>query len=300
MPEKILVNGKDIRGRFAQMTIWSVTAAAIGAAFVAGLYFLLLQVRWYVHIGPVNFQIFSLKHWWDHLFHYKSWFLYRHGLRDLLEPAAATMGVKTLLAKAKWWNTRVGPIRLTTAPVILLTLASGLAVGGIWLLDFGFPQLWRHLFGTYVVTAPAWISHSSWQIIGLGIGIGLVLHRFWAPVGATIQGYAVDHEVGKALLRASSATGAVRVGYSPFWVRYPVMAPVIRERFSWTVASELSRYGTLAAWKKAEAPKKATATHKVLYLLFALGILLFLLIVAAGFLGHYYVGTGHSVPYLAP
>src|SRR5216684_4171149 len=199
-PRHVTVNGKAVEYRGVQMTAWSLAAGFAGACFVAGLYFLLLQVNWHVNIDGVKFQIFNLKPWWDGLFSAKSWPLYRHGLRDLGEPAAAVMGVMTLLARPKWWGTRLRGWQLALSPLVLAVVATGLILGGIWLLDFGLPNLWHVLFGAYRVTAPAWIAHSSWQTLLLGFLIGRVLHPLWAPAGATLQGYRIDASVNRALV----------------------------------------------------------------------------------------------------
>lgn len=221
---RIDVNGQPIKGRAVQQAGWSVIAAILGPCLIAGLYYVILEQRYYIHIGSFNHGA-SLKHWWDGgmgWIHSPSWVLYRHGVRDLLEPAAAIMGIKTLLASPKYWDKRVSGVRLVTAPVVLLALAIGMAVGGVWLLDFGLPNLWHHSFGTYTVTAPSAIANSSWQILLIGFVIAQVLHRYWAPVGATLQGFWVDRAVDRAHL-------TYRL---PLWVRYPLMPPVVRERFA--------------------------------------------------------------------
>jgi hypothetical protein len=278
-PVRIPVNGKPVRLRAAQMLAWSAAAGACGAALVAGLYFLVLQVNWHVHIGSVQFRIFYLKPWFDGgmgIFRSASWVLYRHGERDLLEPAAAVMGVMTLLAKPKWWGVRAGPVRLVTAPLVLLAVAVALAAGGVWLLDFGLPHAWHSALGSYRVTAPGWISHSSWQNFVLGFLIGRVLHRIWAPVGATIQGYQIDKAVDRTRLRHD--------GRRPLWVRWPLMAPVVRERFAWIMAHDTE-------------VQERDATSKALIAVIAVACFL---LTAAGFIAHYWIGAGHTFPYLAP
>jgi hypothetical protein len=272
LPPKIPVFGKYIYLRRTQMILWSVVVGAVFAAIVAGGYYALLQTNWHA---------FDLKNWWDSgmgFIHSKSWVLYRHGLRDLGEPAAATMGVMTLLAKPKWWTVRVGAVRLATTPVVLVVLAVALIVGGIWLVDFGLPAAWHGLFGNYHLTG--WFTNAlgkaSFTTLLLGFLIGRVLHRVWAPVGATLQGYAVDRPVDKAKL-------SDRI---PLWVKYPDVPPVIRERFSWTWDHD--------ADVKARRPSRAT---KILMgVLIVLGVLL----AFTGFVAHYWIGKGNSFPFLAP
>jgi hypothetical protein len=64
-PAHYPVNGKRIEFRWEQMLAWSVAAGIAGACLVAGVYFLVLQVDWHVHIGAVKFQVVNLKPWWD-------------------------------------------------------------------------------------------------------------------------------------------------------------------------------------------------------------------------------------------
>jgi uncharacterized protein YjeT (DUF2065 family) len=288
-PRHVPVNGKAIRFHWGQMVTWKVIAGFAGACFVAGLYFLLLQVNWHVSIDGVKFQVFNLKPWWDGLFSSRSWVLYRHGLRDLGEPAAATMGVMTLIASPKTWGTRLGTRRLVTAPLVLAAVAVVLIIGGVWLLDFGLPQAWHALFGAYRVTAPAWIAHSSWQNLLLGFLIGRVLHPLWAPVGATLQGYRVDAAVDRALV----------TGRTPLWVGLPVVPPVIRERFSWDLAGrELTAGeklgGVMHPSQLHEQPDRSTRA-----LIIAL-IIIGVLFTVAGALAKFWIATGHGFPYLAP
>jgi hypothetical protein len=288
-PRHVPVNGKPIEFRTGQMLGWSVAAGLAGACFVAGLYFLLLQVNWHVDLYGLKFQIFNLKPWWDGLFSSKSWVLYRHGLRDLGEPAAATIGVMTLLAKPKWWTVRLGTWRLALAPVELAVIAIVLITGGIWLLDFGLPQAWHALFGAYRVTGPAWLADSSWENLVLGFLIGRVLHRTWAPAGATLQGYRVDAAVDRALV----------TGKTPLWVGLPVVPPVIRERFSWDLAgrkltAKQKLGGVMHPSQLHEQPDRSTRV--LITLLIIIGVLLTL----AGALAKFWIATHHGVPYLAP
>lgn len=288
VPKHILVNGRRIRFRWGQMTLWSAVAGFAGACFVAGLYLLLLQVHWYVHIGSARFEIFNLKPWWDGLFSSKSWVLYRHGLRDLGEPAAATIAVMTLLAKPQWWGVRLSTLRLAITPVVLAVVAIALITGGIWLLDFGLPALWHHLWGGYRVTAPPWIARSSWQNLVLGFIIGKVLHRIWVPAGATLQGYRIDRAVNRALL----------TGSRPRWTGLPVVPPVLRERFSWDYEGKrLKVRPGISALDIAGSMSRPTRTNRVLMAVLAAAGLVFTVI---GGIAKFWIATHHGFPYLAP
>jgi hypothetical protein len=271
---RTLVSGRRIRLRRVQMLAWSVIAGFIGAGFVAGLYFGILEVSWHVWIGPVHFRIFYLKPWWDSLIRSGNWPLYRHvAFRDIPEPAFAVMAVRTLLAKPKYWDKPVGTVRLITAPVILIALTFALGVAGVWLLDFGGPDAWHRLFGGQRVDV-AFLGKLSVGQLLLGFAIGQVLHRFWAPVGATLQGYQIQRAVAAARKR----------GRVPLWVRLPLAPPVIRERFS-------------KVWRDGSRYRKVPGAHRRVL---AAMSLFFVLLTILGFIGHYWVGNGHSIPYLAP
>lgn len=261
---------KPIKFALPQTVVWSAIAAVLGSGFIAGLYFGVFEVNW--HIG--NQQLFNLKPWWDGLFHSSSWGLYRHGLRDLLEPAFATMGVKTVMAKRKYWSKHCPTWRLALTPPLILALGIGLAAGGVWLLDFGLPNAWHGAqLGT--VTAPPWISHSSWQVIVLGIVIGLVLHPLWGPVGASLQGRMVKRSVEH------------KAPTEPLWVKLPLAPPTMRER--WVVIASTFTPGSAAL-------RTSRADRWVVSSMLVVGILITLL----GLLAQHWIGLGHSVPYLAP
>jgi len=273
---ELLPNGKRIHFERTQTLAWKVIIALLAASFVAGLYFGLLQVDWHVWIGSLHFRIFYLKNWWDSLLPYNWWVLYRHGaFRDLAEPAIAVMGVLTLLAQPKYWNAKVSTLRLATAPLVILLLTFGLGIAGIWLLHFALPAAWAAIFGHHVLPYTAWLGKVSAGNLIIGAGIGLVLHRYWGPVGATIQGYQLDRAVDRAQAR----------GRVPLWVRWPLSAPLIRKRFSrmWRENAVIDDVGT--------SRRLAIA-----------GVTLFaILIVLLGLAGHYYVGVlHHTIPYLAP
>lgn len=280
----LLLSGKPVRLRGIQMTYWSTAAGLLFAALVAGLYFGILQVHWWLPLP--GHPGFWLKGWWDAgpmwLRHAGNWALYRHGaFRDLAEPAIATMGVLTLNAKPRYWSASVGTVRLVTAPVILLALTFGLGVLGIWLLYFGLPDGWAHAAsalghpGFTLDSSFAWAGKLSAGQLLAGALIGKVLHRFWAPVGATLQGYPLDRAVDRA-----RATGRI-----PAWERLPTMIPVVRERFA-----KMYREDT-------ETAEPGKSRRKVLAAVLTVAVLLVIL----GLIGHYWVGVlHHTVPYLAP
>lgn len=265
----LATTGKFVRFRWGQMLLWSTVAGACFAAVVAGAYYLVLETNW---------GAFYLKGWWDHqafdnLISRATWPRYRHAAyRDQLEPAAAVMGVMTLLAKPKWWAVRVGAARLAVTPLVLLALAIVLSMSGVWLLDFGLQHVW------HAAPSPARI----WETLVVGVLIGRVLHRVWAPVGATIQGQLIDGPVIRSRRR----------GRFPLWVRYPLAPPVLRERFS-------------RMWRKEEKLKdsdESAVQEQGLLGRLAIGaiVLIAFLLMVTGFIAHFWIGTGHSFPFLAP
>jgi hypothetical protein len=254
-----LPSGRHIRLRREQMIMWSVIAGFLGAGFIAGLYFGILEVNWH---------LFWLKPWWDGLFKDGWWPVYRHtAFRDIPEPAFATMGVMTLLAKPKYWGKKVGTVRLVTTPMILILLTFALGIAGTWLLNYGLPHAAR--------TDLAW--HSAGNLI-LGFAIGRVLHFLWAPVGATLQGHLLEGSADKAAAKH-------RV---PAWVRLPLAPPVIRERFAHLYDRSLKTEGNVYDEDNGTAKRW----------LYALMVLVFVVITVIGLLGHYYAGTSHVIPFL--
>jgi hypothetical protein len=196
--------------------------------------------------------------------------------------------VKTLLAKPKWWNVRLGTWRLAATPVILAVVAIALIAGGIWLLDFGLPALWHDVLGTYRVTAPAVIAHSSWQNLLLGLVIGQVLHRIWAPAGATLQGYAIDRSVDRAMAHG---------GIVPRWAVLPDVPPVVRERFAWDLVRQQQRVRIGTANQSQYIHEQPSRVTRALMTALVVAGALFTL---AGIIAKFWIATGHGVPYLAP
>lgn len=110
--------------------------------------------------------------------------------------------------------------------------------------------------------------------VALGAAIGLVVHRLWAPCGATIQGYYVDKAVDRA----------IRSGHVPAWVRYPIAPPMLRERFAWILQNDPG------------VSEHSPASKGVIWI----ASLLAAYFVVTGFIAHFWIGTGHTFPYLAP
>lgn len=253
-------NGHHIRFRKTQTIYWGAAAAAIGALIAAGGYFGVLEVNWH---------LFSLKAGWDNLFSNSWWPVYRHtAFRDLAEPAFAVMGVKTLMAKQKYWGQRVSTLRLITAPFILIAMTFALGIAGTYILNyaFGHPVLTQGKIGNLLV----------------GAGIGLVLHRFWAPIGATLQGMILDNTADRAANKHTV----------PFYIRKPLSPPVVRDRFM-----GMYRYSL-----KSPGEDVFTKDHTKARKWIVISIVFFAAVLAVlGFLGHYWVGTlGHTIGWFQP
>lgn len=289
--EPILINGRPIPFELPQSLAWGLLLGLVIALVPAGIYFGVLQVHWFIHLGSFYWRGFYLKHWWDNgmakwivpgFFAANTWPLYRHGWRDLMEPAVATFGVKTVMAK-RWQrkDVRLGPVHLVVRVIAVFVAATVLVLAGIWVLDFGAPSAWHALGLPYVNLGV--LSKFSIGQLALGIITGLVVHTLWAPAGSTFQGLAVDRAVGsirrKRMVKSDPA-------WLPVYVRRNLSPPPVRKR----IAHEL---GTVDAHEN--PPSRA--------LLITAGILLVIMLVfaALGFIGHYLVGVfGLSIPYLAP
>lgn len=247
-----------IHARRFQMLYWSLITGAVFAAFIAGLYFGILQCNWHV---------FSLKLWWDNLFHQAWWPTYRHtAFRDIPEPAFAIMGALTALAKPKLWARRVSTLRLVTAPVVMAVATFALGIAGTWLLNYAFGH-------------PVLAAGAAGNLL-LGFVIGRILHVYWGPVGATYQGMLLD----------GPAERAARRGQLPKWVRRWYVPPQLRERMAVMYLNEL-------------APDVTTpgAPSRLRHVLTIVGVTAFILIAALGFLGHFGVGVAHiTLPYIQP
>lgn len=262
-----LPGGKPIRFRTPQTLLWSIVAAVLGAGFVAGLYFGILEVNW---------GIFWLKPGWDNLFHQQSWATYRHeAFRDIPEPAFAVMGVKTLLAKRKNWAKRVSILRLSVTPPLVIALTLALGVFGTWLLNFAF--------GHPVL---------QWENIGnilLGVIIGHFMQYLWGPVGASIQGRLLEHPVDKAAnahpvpsIIFGTQLGGMQQQVVPVWIKYPLTPPPIRERFTLMYSGAKSVKGNLY--------ERNVLRHWII----AIMVLVFVAFTLLGLYGHYWVGAGHA------
>lgn len=286
--QPVLWNGERIKGRWLQTRFWAALIGLLGVGLIAGLYFGIGQVDWFVHIGPVHFQVFYLKPGWDAGTWWPSWIGhwadYRHyAFRDQLEPAIATVLVLSVLAGEKYWNYRLKAWQVAGLVIALIACAVVLGVCGVYLRDFGLPGLWAHAAsglghpGYSLRGAFAWAGKASLFTLAWGALMGFALHKLWAPAGATIQGYWTDRLADGARTRNPERP--------PWYVRYPFSAPVIRERISYLFTHpkiQLAKPGRTGRWII------ATVTFAVV------------LLIALGLLAKYGIGHGLHVTYLAP
>lgn len=296
-PQARLLSGEEVRFRFAQSLYWSVFTGLVFAQFVFGLYDGILQVHWYIHIpGVIDQDLFWLKPAWDKdgfgLVHSGNWPLYRHlAFRDVAGPALGTMGIVTLLAKP-YKGKPVSTVRIVTAPLVIIALTFALGILGVYLAFFGLPDAWHHAFGNYTLPGTKWLGYLSAGNFVIGFVITKVLHRYWAPVGATLQGLGLDRSVGRWQGKVSRAGMSLddAISYSnaglhilPSWQRRPVAPPVLREKWA-------------SMWR---ANKSVSVGRSRLWV-YVVVVVFFVLVAALGAVGHYVAGHGVTVPYLFP
>ena len=219
-PKRIPVNGRPIRLRWLQQVIWSFLAANVGALIIAGLYYLVIQVRW--HIGSHT---------------------YRHAIRDVYEAVLATLFVKSLLANWRKGIWRAPAWYVVLSPVLIVVVAFPIVAAGVALIDHALPWLWHHIFAHRVLHNPAhlpsrldwfgtYLSGYPWQPVVIGILAGLVVHRVYAPAGNTVQLYFI----GRSVDRTRDAIAAGEENPDRHLPRWP-WPPVIRERAAWIMTS---------------------------------------------------------------
>jgi hypothetical protein len=291
-----LWDGRTIRGYAVQFRVWALIIALIFASAVAGAYFGLWQVHWYLPFGAAWMRHgFWLKPWWDAGTFWPRWLghwvLYRHvAFRDQLEPGIGCLGALTVMARPRWWGVRIGIANLAARMAAVPVLAIALGILGVWLNFFGLPWLWAHAWSAVGRSgynwdgAFAWAGESSLFILAWGILImGPVLHRFWAPAGATINGFIMARSAD----RARDKTALDGQEHVPLWVREPGPPNL---RYRWSGLYLLPDNGLPLV-------QAGMAKRVILTLI----IVVFTWLVILGVVGHYVHGVGGiNIPYLAP
>jgi len=240
-PSRIPVNGRPIRLRWLQQIIWFVVAANVGAWIMSALYYIFVELRW--HVGGHTFLY--LKHDWDNLFSFHGWAADRHDVRDVYEAVLATLFVRSLLANWRKHDRRAPGWYVALSPILIVVAAFPVVVAGIWLINYGLPDVWHAVLSHHVLHNPvhfpyrlAWLgtylAGYPWQPVLIGILAGLVVHRVYAPAGNTVQLYFIGRSVDKT--RDALAAGEENpYRHLPRWP-WP---PVIRERAAWIMANQL-------------------------------------------------------------
>jgi hypothetical protein len=240
-PRHILVNGKRIRLRWLQQLIWLFLAANVGALIISALYYLIVQVDW--HIGSHTYLY--LKHDWDNLFTFHGWPADRHDVRDVYEAVLATLLVRSLLANWRKHDRRAPDWYVAISPIVIMVVAFPIVVAGIWLINYGLPDLWHAGLAHHALHNPVHFPHRlawlgtylagyPWQPVVIGVLAGLVVHRVYAPVGNTVQLYFI----GRAVDRTRDAVKAGEGNPNRHLPRWP-WPPVVRERAAWIMENDL-------------------------------------------------------------
>ena len=240
-PKRILVNGRRIRLRWLQQIIWSFLAANIGALIISALYYIFVQLRW--QIG--GHTILYLKPQWDNLFSFHGWKADRHDIRNVYEALLATLFVKSLLANWRKNHWRAPAWYVVISPILIVVVAFPIVAAGIWLINYGLPDLWHAWFAHHLLRNPAHLPHPlawlgtylsgyPWQPVLIGILAGLVVHRVYAPAGNSVQLYFIDRSVDKT----RDAITAGEENPHRHLPRWP-WPPVIRERAAWIMQNDL-------------------------------------------------------------
>lgn len=299
--EHRLLNGEKVKGRFVQMTYWGIALGFLVACIPAGFYFGFFEVYWHmpfawfgVHGGG------SLKPWWDGLFGGSpTWALYRHAtFRDIPEPVFAFLAVGTFLAKPpKEGFKPAGTRQILIAPLVVVLMVFALGALSVWLVNFAGPVAWHAWVSAqghpdWKLEHSAWLGRWSVGVLLPGYLIKRAVQAYWAPVGATLQGFLVDAAVDRkqSIANACGVSPETAVEFDstgwhiiPFFIRLPLVPPVIRERFA-------------HMWRENDAVSVRNLHGRVI------AVILFwaLVLLAIGFIGHYLIGSLHLyVPYFS-
>jgi hypothetical protein len=241
-PRRIpVMSGKPIMFRWLQQLVWLFLAANVGTLIISALYYLIVELRW--HIGSHTYLY--LKPDWDHLFSFRGWVADRHDIRNVYEALLATLFVRSLLANWRKRDRRAPAWYVAISPVVIVVVAFPVVIAGVWLINYGLPDVWHALFAHRTLHNPihmprslvwlgTYLSSFAWQPAVIGIAAGLVVHRVYAPAGNTVQMYFIGRSVDRT--RDALAAGEPDPHrYLPHWP-WP---PVIRERAAWIMHNDL-------------------------------------------------------------
>jgi hypothetical protein len=251
----------------AQKLAWTGMAAVFGVGFIAGLYYLGLQIDWH-NVLPFLPKGTSAKGWWDGgmgFIHDKDWAngIWRHGVRDKAEPEMWAI-IGGILLGSSYKSRRV--IKLPFLLLAGFTMFALVIAGALFIT-------WFTYFG------PAKHLSAQWQNIAglaLGLAVGHALHYLWMPVANSIR-----YQLVSVSLHSSTST--------PLWVQLPVAPPGWREMWA-----QLKDDGVTPATMKKENKHKQSR-YVVPFL-----VLIFLVIAVVGILAKYPIAHGTHIPVLNP
>jgi hypothetical protein len=261
-----LPSGHQIHFRKTQKLIWGGLAAVLGVGFIAGCYFLGLQIDWH-NVFPFLPKGTTLKLWWDNgmgFIHYKDWAngIWRHGVRDKAEPEMWAIVGGILLGSSYKSRHVIKVPFLILGGLIMFALVIAGALFITWMTYFG-PI--KHL-------------DSQWQNIAgivLGFAVGHALHYMWMPMANSIR-----YQLTSRSLQHTMSV--------PLWVSLPLAPPGWRDMYS-----QLKADGVTPTKVKEDK-------HKQSRVLVPLGVLIFLLIAVVGILAKYPIAHGVHIPVLNP
>jgi len=261
-----LPSGHPIHFRRTQKLIWTALAGILGVGFIAGLYYLGLQLDWH-NVFPFLPKGTTAKNWWDGgmgIIHDKDWDIWRHGVRDKAEPEAwAIIGGILLGSSYKSRHVIKWPL-LAFGGLVMFALV---IAGALFIT-------WATYFGPVKHLNPQWQNLAG---IALGFAVGHVLHYMWMPMANSIRYQLVSF----SLARTTS---------TPLWVALPVAPPGWREMYAQLKADGVTP----------DTMKAAKNNHKQSRWLVPLAALLFLLVAVVGILAKYPIAHGVAIPILNP
>jgi hypothetical protein len=262
----LLPSGHPIHFRKTQKLAWGLMAGVLGVGFIAGLYFLGLQIDWH-NVFPFVPRGTSAKAWWDNGMGFitsPNWKngIWRHGVRDKAEPEVWAIVGGILLGASLSRHVIKLPLLVLGGLLMFAAVIAG-ALLITWFINFG-PG--KHLNNAH-----------NWQDFVLGFLIGHAIHYAWMPMANSIRYQLVSFKLH-------------RTTDVPVWVRLPLAPPGWRDMWSLLKAEGV---GPVSLKKKEDKYKQSRYVVPLL-------VLIFLLIAVVGILAKYPIAHGVHIPVLNP
>lgn len=312
----LISTGKPVHLRLIQNIYWGGGAMLFGAAVVAGLYFNWLQVPWHLDISQLHIHVlwwYKKLAWdnWNPMPWLGQWTLFRHGYRNSGEPAVATMAV--LIATAAGGamvGKQMSKFRIISGPIILLILAFVLITSVVWLQFYGFPHLWHAMGWGRIYFNPT--IAKAWGVLEtflLGFVVGHGLKFYWKPIAGHLQGVLMDRSVDKFWAKHADANVLTKTGpiwgvdqsalRFPFWIRFPVAPPTMRETWSKIVADDLESGEAVEIIRSGNGHTKVKSktARRVQRTAITVGFAYAVYLAITGLMAQRWIALGHSVPY---